>query len=79
MGSVDGLQIYLGIPIAVKQNNYVSLMKIDSQTTSSCGQDKDLFVRLWVLKVFNATFSVVSRGLTVNSTVSVPTESQHVI
>ena len=79
MGSVDSLQVNLWVPIWVKNNDNVCLMEVDTYTTGPCRKNEDLLLTIWVLKVINPNVSLMSRRLTINTTVSMSTDSQEII
>jgi hypothetical protein len=77
--AVDRLQVNLGVPVAIKQNNDVGLMQIDAESSRTCRQNEHLLVRLWVLEVLNAHLSVIRRGLSINAAVLVASVPEEVV
>ena len=53
--SSDGLKVVLRVEVRVKYDDYIGCLKIDSQTTSFCGEE-----------LFNATRSAGSLGAPIN-------------
>ena len=79
MSPINGLKVYLWVPIWVKNDYDVGLVEVDAQAASTRWQDKKLLVRFWALKIFNSVFSVVRRGLTINPTIVIATVPQKII
>lgn len=59
MSSIDSLEIDLGVPVTVENDDDVGGVKIDAETASSGAQDENFFIGSLLLKIFNAGFSVV--------------------
>lgn len=77
--SVNSLQIDLWVPVRVKNDDNVCLMKVDSEAARSCGKNEDFLVTLRVLEVLDPVVTVKGRGLTVNSAVLVAAVSKEVV
>lgn len=77
--TIHGLKIDLRVPVTVEENNDVSFMQVDAQTTCSGGEDKNLLVGGWRLEVFNPDLTVVSSGLAVDAAVLVAAIPQEVV
>lgn len=53
MGTSHSLQIVLRIPIAIEDDDCVSRFKIDSQTSSSSGEEEDKVRRIRRIEVLD--------------------------
>jgi hypothetical protein len=71
MGTVDCLQVNLGIPITVENYYDVGSMQINSKSTCSSRENEYLLLRLWILEIIDTGFSVVSRSLPVDPAIFV--------
>jgi hypothetical protein len=71
MGTVDCLQVNLGIPITVENYHDVGSMQINSESTCSSRENEYLLLRLWILEIIDTGFSVVSRSLPVDPAIFV--------
>ena len=79
MSSIDGLEVYLGIPVWIEDDNNVSLMKVNTKAASSSWEYEELLVWIRVLEVINSILTVISWGLPVNSTELKSPESKKVV
>ena len=79
MRSVNCLQVYLWVPVRVKNDNDVCLVQVNSDSSGSCRQNEDLFVTLWVLEVVDSRISVLCRCLAIDPAVFIASDSKHVV
>jgi len=54
-------------------------MQINANSTGPGAQNKDFLFRVWILEIVNPGISLLSRGLSVNSTVLVTPYPEHII
>ena len=54
VGSVDGLQVHLRVPVRVEYYHDVGCVQVDPQTSRASREDKELLVRIRPLEVLNA-------------------------
>ena len=79
MSSSDSLKINLRVPIRVKDNYDVGLMEVDTDSTSSGRENKDLLLRVRILEIIDSFISQLRRSLTINSQILVASNPQTII
>ena len=57
------LQVHLGVPVAVKQHNYVGSVQIDAQAPRARGQQEDELLAPGPVEVLNLALPVLSAGI----------------
>lgn len=78
MGSVLGLEILMGVPVGVVDDDRVGDLEIQTETAGSGGEDKDEEIGLRV-EAFQQLRSIVGFGAAVETKVLVPAEEQKVL
>lgn len=76
---VNGLQINLRVPIWVKNDHYVCLVQVYTETTCSSGKNEYFFITSGVLEIFYSVISVQSWSLTVDSAVFIASVPQKIV
>lgn len=71
MGSVHGLEVHLGVPVTVVEDNCVGCHQIETQTTSSCRDQEDKLVCVWRSVIVNLRLSLIKLSVTIKSAILV--------
>jgi len=79
MSSINSLEIDLRIPIRIKDDYYVSLVEINTNTSSSGWQDKELFITIRVLEIIDSWITLGGWSLSIDTAVLVSSYPQKVI
>jgi len=73
MASGSGLQIVLGIPITIVNNDGIGGSQIDTNTTSFRTKNKNERIRFWITEPIDASLTLVAMYTTINSFVRITT------
>ena len=79
MCSVNSLQVNLWVPIWIKDDNDISTMKVNTESSCSCWQNEQLFIWALSLKIIDALLTVRARCLSINSAILIPSEAKEII
>jgi len=79
MRSIDGLEVYLRVPVRVEQDDDVCLVQVDANTTSPRGQNEYFLLTLRILKVVNANVTFVCGRLPVDAAILVTPNTKHIV
>jgi hypothetical protein len=75
MCSILSLGIHCGIPIRVVENDRIGTRKIDTKTTTSCGENEDKKFRI-VVETFHKMLTLLDFGRSVQTNVRVTVKIQ---
>lgn len=69
MSAIHCLEINLGIPITVIENNYIGSHEVKTESTSSGRYEEYKFLGVFFCKFFNIAFSLIKISVSVESTI----------